>query len=677
MKKETINLLMFALSAIIMASLIPTNGMFRYDINHGEEWNDKSLYAPYDFPILKSEEEYKSDVKEFEKYFLPIYYRDTLISAELREEMKQYLSLSTKELKPEMLKSLSGEKKAHVVAYNTINHFYSNGVIYEYDDGYSSLIVRIVNGDKLESYSKKNLYTVSSAKELLKNMLAFMHVEERDRLLLELDRFIVADIQFDNELTAFVHDQELKQISTTKGFVRKGRAIIEQGEIITPERNELLNSFKQEHLRLGGREVSLMSYFGNLFYVSLILLLSYLALYIFNRDFLRSVRNGLFLMLLYIGIMISAVLVINTEFYPLSIYLVPFAIFPFYLNNFFGSRIANYQYTFALLIVSMVSSTPFEFMLYNYLAGVSGMYLLHRAYRRNKFFWAVLVTLLVYMLLYTVMTTIQDGDFSGLQWKSYVWFMINSVLLIALYQLLYLIEKIFRFVSNATLLELCDTNNKLIQEMARNAPGTYQHAVQVANLSETAAKAIGANHLLARAGALYHDIGKCDNALMFVENNSGESLHDKISELQSAQAIRAHVEAGVRMAKRGKLPKIITDFIATHHGDSLIYYFYKTYKDKNPELEVKEEDFRYFGPKPDTKETTICMIADAVEAAARTLKEHTPQSISNLIDNIVKGQMNGGQYDNSPLTLEELEKVKNAFKRRVTTIYHSRIEYPK
>lgn len=677
MSKRVINIFIFAISAVIMALLIPTNGMFRYDFVQGEEWSDKTLFAPYDFPISKTTEEFKADMEAFESNYLPVFHHDSTVKAEALGAIKQYYNLTGAELQPSSFNELPIDRRRSVVIYNTLAKIYDYGIIEEHD-GNKSPIVRVVSGDKIESRNRAHIYSKAKAKETIRKELVIASMLQNESLhLSEADQFIIPNIIFDSEINGYILKQESGRVSTTKGFIKKGKTLIEKGEIVTKEKYELLNSFKKEHYRLGGRDFSLLPFLGNLLFVIIVLSLSYFSLYAFDKEFLDSVRNGVFLMLLYIALIVSSVIVLNITFYPLSIYLVPFAIFPFYINNFYGSKVSIYQYIFVLLIASMITSSPFEFLMLNYLAGVAGMYVLQRAYQRNNFFWAVIVTLLVYAVLYTILSLIQDGDITQINWRRYVWYAVNSILLVALYQLIYLIEKVFRFVSSITLVELSDTNQKLLLDLALQAPGTFQHSMQVANLSESAAKAIGANHLLARTGAMYHDIGKSLNAMMFVENNSGTSLHTNMTELQSTDIIRQHVSDGVRLARKNNLPKEIIEFIATHHGDSLIYFFYRTYKDKNPDLVVDEKLFRYAGPQPSSKETTICMMADAIEAASRTLKEYTPAAISQLIENIVKHQMDGGQFSNSKLTFKELELIKAAFKDKIINIYHSRIEYPK
>ena len=679
MNKRIINIVIFVVSAIIIAFFIPVNGVFRYDFVLGEEWRDNTLVAPYDFPINKTDIEYSQDIAGFEKLYRPIYNRNNLVKADALEGLKHYYSITSVELLKKNYKTLPIDRRRAVTIFRTLTDIYNVGIIdLGHDNTVSTndnFVVRIVDKDQIKSRSKTNIYDVKSAKEKLHRVVSSLKLLNKGASLVEADQYIMPNVLFDEELNSYTHKSELDEISITKGFIKKGSVIVRAGQIIDNDKYVALQSFEKEHYRLGGREFSIIPFLGNLLYVLIVFALSYFSLFTFNREFLDSIRNVIFLMLLYISLILMSVFIVNFNFIQISVYTIPFAIFPFYINNFYGSKVSIYQYIFLLLIASTVTSFPFEFLLINYLSGLAGMYILQRAHRRLNFVFAVLVTLLVSIMLYTILTFISHGEI--LEGSTYIWFGVNSILLIALYQLIYVIEKVFKFVSSITLIELCDTNQKLLSELAILAPGTFQHSMQVANLCETAAKAIGANHLLARTGAMYHDIGKFPNGMMFTENNSGDSLHSKLTDLQSVEVIRNHVVDGVRLANRNNLPSKVSDFISTHHGDSLIYYFYRSYVDKHPDEDVDESMFRYPGPKPSTREQTICMMADAIEAASRTLKDYTDESISNLVDNIIKTQMEGGQYSNSCLSFKELDIVKEAFKSKVTNIYHSRVEYPK
>lgn len=677
MSKHRINIIIFGIAAVIIAFLIPTNGIFRYEYKQGETWTDNTLQAPFDFPVLKTDEEFKADVKRFENEYIPVFYLDTLTGGNVVNEIQRYLNISDAEIKAVSLEELAEDKRGAVTLYKRVVHIYEKGVVGDISERYSSPTIRLIDRDKIDLVARRNLYSKESAIEAIKKDLKIIGIDHPEYLIDKIQRFISTNISYSSELNDYIYKDEIDNIARAKGYVRKGQTIIERGDIVSKDKYDVLNSFKKEYIALGGKEFSLMNYFGNLLFVSIVLILSFFSLFSFDRPFLDYIRNAVFLMLMYIALVISAVAVSKIDFYSVSIYVLPMAIFPFFINNFFGSRIAVYQYIFVLLIVSVISSSPFEFFMISYLSGLAGMYILKLAYRRNTVFWAMVINLLIYVTLYTIFYIIQSDDLTDMNMANYIWFPINSILLMAVYQTIYLIEKIFKFVSNLTLIELCDTNQPLLQLMLNECPGTYHHSVQVASLAEDAAKAIGANQLLAKTGALYHDIGKSLNALMFVENSTGVSLHDELTELESVEFIKNHVTDGLKVAKKYNLPKVIVDFVETHHGDSLIYFFYRNYMDKNPDTDIDESTFRYAGPRPSTKETTIVMMADAVEAASRSLRKHTPESISKLVDSIIQKQIDGEQLKNSPIKFFEVEVIKESFKNKIANIYHTRIEYPK
>lgn len=677
MSKHSLNIIIFSLAAIIIAFLIPTNGVFRYDFKQGEEWTENTLLSPYDFPILKTDEEFKADMNRFENEYIPVFYLDTQIGRDALRDIKRDLSITDAEIHIKSLEEVDDSKRGAIALYKKISNIYSKGLISNISDRYTSPTIRIIDGDKIEFVARRTFLTKSMAIASIKEELDIIDTENTDYLIDKIQRYITPNVNYSSELNDYIYKDESDNVAKAKGFIRKGQTIIEKGDIVTTDKYDILNSFKKEYINLGGKDFSLMNYFGNLLFVSIVLILSFFSLYSFDRTFLDSIRNAIFLMLIYIALVISAVAIVNFEFYTISIYLLPMAIFPFFINNFFGSRIAVYQYIFVLLIVSVTSTSPFEFFMISYLSGLAGMYILKLAYRRNNIFWAMIVNLLIYVGLFTIFHIMQSDNLSEINISNYIWFPINTILLMALYQTIYLIEKIFKFVSSLTLIELCDTNQPLLQLMLNECPGTYHHSVQVASLAEDAAKAIGANQLLAKTGALYHDIGKSLNPLIFVENNTGVSLHDELTELESVEFIKGHVSDGLKVARKYNLPKVVVDFVETHHGDSLIYFFYRNYIDKNPGVEINEEVFRYLGPKPSTKETTIVMMADAVEAASRSLRKHTPESISKLIDDIIQKQIDGEQFKNSPIKFFEVEIIKEAFKTKIANIYHTRIEYPK
>ncbi len=672
--RTRINIVLFVIATIGLSLLIPTSGMFKYEYKLGNVWSGGTIVAPYDFPVLKSNEEYKLDIDNFKRRYQPVYSNN--------RSQGETLSVLSKALSvQDTLTSLSSRiDSLHFATYAKLNEIYNVGIVDNNITRSGSSLIKVITGSDLDYYILDNLYSIDSAREAIEEVLANATAEERAPIIDMIDRYISPNIVYNEEVDNYIYDNELGKISTMIGNIKKGMIIINNGDVIDNDKFTLFESLRTEHNRRGANQFSILPFLGNLLFVSIVLILSYFSLSTFDREFLKSTRNVLFLLILYISFMLVCLGVQRITFYDVSLSVVPLAIFPIYLNYFFGSKISIYQYIFVLLIVSLISTESFQFLMMNYLAGMAGMYALHSSatYKRGHLIRAAIITLLVYIFIYTILTFMEDGEFSNVLVENYMWFAINVVLLLVLYQLIYPLEKLFRFVSNTTLMELNDTNNRLLRDLSMKAPGTFQHVLQVANLSETAAKAIGANHILARTGALYHDIGKMSNPQYFIENNiAGGSPHDSTPPLKSAEIIREHVTEGVKLAKKHNLPNVVIDFITTHHGQSLIYYFYKKHQEGNLDSEIDETLFRYDGEPPHTKETTICMMADSIEAASRTLKEYSYDSVSELVERIVNGQESNGLLVNSPLTFAELVKVKEALKDKLVSIYHSRIEYPK
>ena len=674
MKNRFTNISIFVLTALIIGILLPTNTIFKYDYSYGSRWNKKTLTAPFGFPILKSQEEYAHDVEKYRQQYIPIFQADSLIgSSETAKFRKQY----GLEAKP--AGRIPESERIARQALQLIEECYRQGIIHIPAADSLNIrngVIRVVDGGRLSVTDSNRFLSQKEAIVRIKNALFAKHPNDSIYINgINFNHFVVPNLRYNAKFNEDIQQSELKKIATTKGFVTKDEVIVTQGQIVDNETFNLLNSFKAEYKQQGGRDFAAAPVLSNLLFVFLLLAASYITLSLLHRNFCRHPKNVLFLCLLYV--LLVAMTVIAGKDARLSVYLVPLAIFPFYLSLFFGIGVAISQFPYLLLLCAIVAPDPFEFFFINLVGGTVGAAILKDSYRRNTFFKALGAMLLAYFVSYCSVHLLQNRDIKELTWEPFFWFVLNGAILLALFQLVYIIEKIFRFVTRITLFELCDTNQFLLRKLAEKAPGTFQHSMQVANLAQEATKAIGGNDLLARTGALYHDIGKMENPNAFVENKSGDyNYHAKLKPEESAKFIRSHVTDGIKLARRNNIPSVVSDFILTHHGTSLIYYFYHEYKQQRGEV-PDEEAFRYPGPNPSTKEETICMMADAIEAASRTLKEYTSQTISELIDTIVQKQMEGGQFRNSPLSFKEIEIVKEVFRTKLANIYHARIEYPK
>lgn len=666
---------------IVLTYLLPTNKVVKYDFVVGEQWENGTITAPFDFPLYKSDKEYNSEVEGYIETFIPIYKEDATIKT---NAINTLISDFDTPIQNDSINTILIKTEANKVArrvLNALNEIYKNGVIIvqqNKDNEKHRDVVRVLSGDEISIKILKNIYNTTQAKEVIKEHLKLGGLDTTFIEKYNLEKYIRPNITYDEELNQQMLDESIKKISTTKGFITEGTIIINDGEIVSPQAAIMMENLNREYSSLGAKRFSVLPYIGNFIYLSLLILISCFSIFLLfnNNNQTLKINSILFIATLYIMMAFLCSVVYNVPY--ISIYAVPLAIVPFYLSQFFGSRVAIIQYTFILLICATYASQPFEFITFNLISGVAGLYFLRRSYRRNSMFLALLATLISYIAVYFAFTFMRQQEIVISDLYIIVWFLINVVLLLVLLQLTFIFEKSYHFVTKITLVELGDTNQKLLKELSEKAPGTFQHSLQVANICEEATAAIGGNTLLARTGAMYHDIGKMINPAYFVENiRAEESHHNSISPVESARIINSHVIEGLVLARKYSLPNIVSDFITTHHGDSIIRFFYHKQIEAVGEENTDINDFKYIGPSPFTKEQTICMIADSVEAAARTLKHHNKDSITELVNSIIANQQSAGQYKNSPLSFSELEKVKDVIINKILDIYHARIVYPK
>jgi putative nucleotidyltransferase with HDIG domain len=409
--------------------------------------------------------------------------------------------------------------------------------------------------------------------------------------------------------------------------------------------------------------------------VSFAFFVLYLFLIHFKKEVLNSAVKTFFIVMLVVVMALMAKWTINYE--RISLYVVPFVVLPIILKTFYERRIALFVHLIAILLVGFMAPNGFEFVFMNFIAGVISIFTLRNNYRRGILFVSAVLTFLSYSLVYSGISLMQEGRFQNIDLINYAWFGGNALLVLTSYPLIFIFEKLFGFVSDATLIELADTNQPLLRQLAEKTPGTFQHSLQVANLCEEAALKVKANPLLIRTGALYHDIGKTDDPMYFIENlNSGFNPHSKLSFEESAEKIITHVNRGIEIALKAKLPDVIIDFIRTHHGTTTVLYFYRSFLKEYPGAEVDIQKFTYPGPCPFSKETAILMMADSIEAASRSLKKFDMETINSLVEGIIGRQFREMQFENVDLTFRDIEEIKKVFKEKLTNIYHTRIDYP-
>ncbi len=665
--KHIITLILFLITVFVILLIIPHQTRFKYEYQKGKPWMYETLIAPFDFPILKSpiilEKEKDSITKNSPLY----YFRDEQVLKSTLNTFKEDIN------KINFLDSLN--KKAVLdYYYKFLTSVYNKPGIIEINDSIfkanQNLIVFIQTDSAFEEHFKYNIKTINEAKQAFINELKKNNPEIAK--LNNLNDYFKPNLFLNKNLTNQIKQQLLNDISPTKGIIQQGEIIINKGEIISTEKFLVLESLHKEFVKTSYNPYLLV---GQFLTIALGLLMIFLFLYHFRREILTHFTKTSFILSL-----IVLFIFIAQKFFQMdnkSIYIVPFTLLPIIIRSFYDSRLALFIHTITILIISYFLPNSFEFMFMQYMAGITAVFVLINVRRRAQLFLAALFIFITYSIIYFGISIVQTESVQQIEWKNLTWFGINALMVLSAYPLIYIFEKLFGFISDVTLLELSDTNHPLLRLLAEKAPGTFQHSLQVANLSEEIIQKIGGNALLARVGALYHDIGKIELPQYFIENQHQiPNPHKDLQVDKSIEIISGHVNYGVQLAKKYKLPKPIIEFIESHHGDSTMQYFYKTYLIEHPSEKVNKDLFRYKGNKPSSKETVVVMITDSIEAASRSLKDFNEETIQKMIDNIIEQKFEEHQLDNAPITLKEITIIKDTLKKRLKNIYHNRITYP-
>ena len=662
--------------------LFPREGKFSLEYSKGEPWKHNILIAPYNFPIMKSLSDIKDDRDSLMTNFRPYFRFDSL-------RAKEQAELLAREFKLMGVNSrFFNQYRDSIITQATslLNKYYQRGVILlpeEYANASRAFELMVVRGSYAEPYGISELLTPKETYTLLSEELVnrFASKYRRDRVeqmvqSLDLNRFIVPNIRYDKERTELEMNSILKNLSLSSGGVLAGQRIIDKGEIITEHSFRVLDSFKKEYeARMGLSSGASSILLGQILIVSLFVIAVALFLFYFRYDIFQQLAAVTFIFLIISLMIVMASL--SKKLYFIPSYVVPFALLPIILRTFFDSRLAFFVHVNTIILASFFAESSFEFLFLHLPIGVTVILTLFKMTRRSQLMRASFFVFITYALLYTGLSLIQEGSFLKIETSIYGLFAINALLLTMIYPLIYTFEKLFGFLSDITLVELSDTNHPLLRELSEKAPGTFQHSIQVGNLAQEAAYKIGANSLLVRAGAMYHDIGKTVSPGIFTENQM--SNFNPLTEVDlklAAKLVIQHIENGVQIAKKHKIPQQIIDFIVTHQGTGKTKFFYNSYVNDNPDMVVDSTLFMYPGPIPFSRETAILMMADSVEAASRSLKNYSPAAIDELVERIVAAQIADNQFVNAPITFKELSIIKEVFKSKLQNIYHSRIEYP-
>ena len=662
--------LIFIATVSVIVYFLPNEGKFNYQFDINKPWKYGLLQASFDFPIYKNDIQVQKEQDSILADYQPYFQID-------KEAEKNVLSKLREDYNKTLRHSLPGTDYVRYIE-RTLKALYEDGIIAGNDlkrmEEDSIIAIRLVEKNVATSRFIDQLYTVKEAYEYLLNADT-THYKKKILQQCNLNDYITPNLVYDEEKSEAAQKDLLSNISWANGFVLNGQKIIDRGEIVDEQTYNILESLRKEwEKRSDSVQEKRLTLAGQILYVGIFLFCFMAYLELFRADYYE--RKGtltlLFALIVFFPVLSSIMVEQNLS----SIYVVPFAMIPIIVRVFLDSRTAFMAHVTIILLCSITLRFPHEFILLQVVAGMVAIYSLRELSQRSQLLRTALVVFISYALLYFAFELIHEDDLTKLNTRMYIYFMINGILLLFAYPLLFLLEKIFGFTSDVTLVELSNINNSLLREMSEVAPGTFQHSLQMANLAAAAANKIGGKSQLVRTGALYHDIGKMVNPAFFTENQSGVNPHKSLSYEQSAQVIISHITDGLKLAEKHNLPKVIKDFISTHHGRGLTKYFYISYKNEHPDEEVDQEKFRYPGPNPFTKEQAVLMMADSVEAASRSLPEYTEESISTLVDKIIDTQVSEGYFKECPITFKDIATVKALFKEKLKTMYHTRISYP-
>jgi len=671
---SNIKYIMMALTVLIITFFLPKQPRFRYEFQKGRVWLNKDLISPFSFAILKTGPQVNIDKKDALENVLPIYRYDPNLINSVQEAFANEFDVKWRgNAFPEESKELT-----KTASLKLLKSIYDKGILainpkHQKDKKFYD--ISMLNNNISTTVSTQDLYTVQSALDYFNSTFTSINLKEKEVVMNLVEDHLQPNIVFDEKLTAIVQDNTINSLSTTRGMVQKGEVIIAKNNVIDDDTFQKLQSFKETYeaqtKTIGD---SKLVYLGQILLVAFILSLLMVFLYMFRKDIFADNRQ-LSLLLLVITSMLLA-LTWSVKLNLPNVYYIPFCIVPIIIRILFDTRLALYLHLLVILIAGFFVPNSFEFVFYETTAGMVAIYSIRNLIKREQLLLSALFILTAYFICFLGIALLREGSFSEIEWINFVPFTISVLLSLLAYPLIYAFERVFGITSDVALIELTNTNNKLLRELAFKAPGTFQHSLQVANLAEAAIFKIGGNSLLVRAGALYHDIGKIENPQYFIENqNTSLSPHDKLPYEQSAQIIIKHVHKGIEITRRNQLPESVIDFIRTHHGNTRVDYFYQSFLKNSPEKFVDENIFRYPGPIPFSKETGVLMLADSVEAASRSIKNPDAQNINDLVERIINYKLEQNQLDNCDLTLKDLETIKLIFKTMLMSIYHVRIDY--
>ncbi len=662
-----IRITILLVASTVLVYFMPHEGKFRYFFQEGKPWKYGLLTAPFDFPVYKTEadieKEQDSIMANFHPYFSINY---SIGSSEIGKLDEDYADKKLQHLYPSDYNYLK----------DALKQIYSAGIISSnnYADFKNDSIIKVISNNLSRT---RNISTIYTEKTAYLNILD--NTKDRNREIrlqkTNIEDYIKPNLSFDQKMTEKVRSEYNQRLSHSNGLIQTGERIVDRGEIIDNNTYNILRSLEMSYSkRAGSANQQWLTITGQIIVVILALgsILIFLGLY--RKEMFDSLRDVGLIFFMVVGMLIACSFM--SRFRLLSIYMVPLSMVPIVIRTFLDSRTAFFAYIITVLISSFIAPFAFEFFFIQTAVGIASLFNLKELTQRSQLARVAAFVFVTYSTVYTCYTLIMEGTLDKINPSMFMFFLINSTALLFTYLLVFILEKLFGFMSNVTLVELSNINSPLLRRLSEECPGTFQHSIQMSNLCALAARKIGANVLLVRTAALYHDIGKLSNPSFFTENQQGMNPHDNLTTEQSVDIIRKHVSEGIKLAQKEKLPEDLISFIATHHGKGKMKFFYNRWKNENPDKEIDESIFEYPGPNPYTKEQALLMITDCVEAASRSLKEYSEESCSRLINQLIEQIINDGMLKDTPLTFRDLEAIRQVYLERLLSMYHTRVSYP-
>lgn len=664
----------FIVTGLIIVLFYPNEASFKFDYRKNKPWMYEDLIAPFDFSINKTDADLKQEKERVRQAVVPYFTFDSLITRKKKEEFTVALNDCKTTGMPIKLTTAEAGKLVPI-----LDSLYAKGIIqsqHNENGAQQSQTVQLVKSNSVDTRSRSDFFTIVTADSYIQSKLVLLGFGDVSSVKSFIESFLTHNVIYDGITTQKELDMAYDNISPSYGLVQKGERIISKGELITMEKYQILSSLEMQYQAGDYKAVGGFGFLiGKSLLVSLILFILYFYVFLFDKKVFFRLKRIALLSTVFLSMVVPAFILYS--YAPQYILAFPFCLFAIADKVFFSSRVSILAYVMAVLLVGSFVVGGFEIVLIQILVGLSAMLSLKSLYRRAQFVTTALLAFGVYLLLFLIKSLLFDNGLDSTNTQQLWLYTISAALTLMAYPFLYILERIFRLVTDFTLLELSNTNLPLLRELATKAPGTFLHSVLVSNIAEEVTHKINGNMLLVRTGALYHDIGKLSNPSFFIENQHGVNPHDGLEANESAAIIINHVVEGIAIARKYKLPDEIMGFIRTHHGTRKTAYFYNKYMLNNVGKPIDESAFTYPGPTPRTKEEAVLMLADILEAATRSMKEHTKENISTFVENMVDKLIETHQFDQANITFKDLHVIKETFKSQLINIYHKRIEYPR